>query len=39
MDTPSLRLVVDFAVWFPRWIFRWIFFGPFSLEKQAGKIY
>ena len=25
-DTPSLKLVADFGVWFPRWIFWWIFF-------------
>ena len=39
--TPSLKLLVDFGVWFPRWIFWGGFFvdfsGPFSLEKSAGK--
>ena len=29
-DTPSLKLLVDFGVWFPQWIFLWIFRGFFS---------
>ena len=37
MDARSLRLVVDFGVWLSPWFFRGIF-GPFSLEKPAGKI-
>ena len=37
MDTPSLRLLMDFGVWFSWWIFWWIFFVDFSgMEEQAG---
>ena len=35
-DTPSLKLLVDFGVWFPRWIFWWIF-GAISLGKTSRK--
>ena len=34
-DTPSLKLLVDFGVWFRRWIFSWIF----SLGKQTERIH
>ena len=33
-DTPSLKFLVDFGVWFRRWIFWWIFSWQFSLGKQ-----
>ena len=37
-DTPSLKLLVDFGVWFPRWLFWWIFSWIFLLgRKQAEK--
>ena len=40
-ETPSLKLLVDFGVWFLRWIFlwifAWIFSGHFPWKKQAGK--
>ena len=35
---PSLKLLVNFGVWFLRWLFGG-FFGPFSLEKTSRKKY
>ena len=40
MDTPSLRLVVDFDVWFSRWVFGWIFrdfLGRFPWKNKQEK--
>ena len=44
-DTPSLKFLVDFGVWFRRWIFWWIFWAIFlgrssrkkSTEKSTKK--
>ena len=38
-DTPSLKLLVDFGVWFFWWIFSWTFLGHFSLENEQEKIH
>ena len=42
-DTPSLKFLVDFGVWFRRWIFwwifTWIFSGPFPWENKREKIH
>ena len=42
-DTPSLKFLVDFGVWFRRWIFwwffMWIFSGHFPLENKQQKIH
>ena len=37
-DTPSLRSVMGCLRWFSHWFLFHGSFGPFSLDKQAGKI-
>ena len=38
-DTPSLKFLVDFGVWFLRWIFWWTFSGNLPWETKKEKIH